>query len=274
MIYYKIFLKYYFINKLFNLTFLYIFNLRYKYKNYKKMKKVKLILVGDGKVGKTSIITQYMTGTFKEDYVMTTNQDKSIKEIELKNGEKICLEIWDTIGQEHFAATNKIFMKNSKIALLVYDITNQKSFDNLQKYYKQIDEVVGLDNIHIGVAANKSDLYDEQIVASNIGKEYADKIKATFFETTATDYENIENLFLTTANEYYNKFKGNIVEKEINKNENENNNKKNSNNEKNTVDMNQVNKNSHIKDENLNNSFKIGNKKDDKNNKKKSFCCF
>ncbi len=70
------------------------------------MEKIKL--VGDGKVGKTSIITQYITNSFKEDYIMSTNQDKSIKEIKLEDGVKLTLEIWDTIGQEYYAATNKI----------------------------------------------------------------------------------------------------------------------------------------------------------------------
>ena len=161
------------------------------------MEKIKLILVGDGKVGKTSIITQYITNSFKEDYIMSTNQDKSIKEIKLEDGVKLTLEIWDTIGQEYYAATNKIYMKNTKIALLVYDITNQKSFDNLEKFYNQINEVVGIDKVHLGLVANKSDLYDEQVVSSDIPKEYANKIKSSFFETTATDHENIENLFST-----------------------------------------------------------------------------
>ncbi len=84
---------------------------------------IKLIVVGETHVGKTSIISQYINNTFSEEYMMTMNSDKSIKEIELFNKTKINIEIWDTIGQTGYRAVNKIFMKNTKIALLVYDIT-------------------------------------------------------------------------------------------------------------------------------------------------------
>ncbi len=135
------------------------------------MDSIKLIVVGESHVGKTSIISQYINNTFLLEYITTMSPDKSIKEIELENKTKIKFEIWDTIGQTGYRAINKIFMKNTKIALLVYDITNQKSFDNLENFYKQINEVVGIDKVHLGLVANKSDLYDEQVVSSDIGKE-------------------------------------------------------------------------------------------------------
>ncbi len=93
--------------------------------------KVKLILVGNNNLGKSSIICQFIENKFSEEYLTTINQDKSIKEIKLKNGEIIIFEIWDSIGQEEYRNVNKKFMKNTKIALLVYDITNQKSFEEL-----------------------------------------------------------------------------------------------------------------------------------------------
>ena len=91
--------------------------------------KVKLILVGNNKVGKSSIIFQFIENKFSEEYLTTISQDKSIKEIKLEDGEKINLKIWDSIGQEEYRNANKILMKLTKIALLVYDKTNQKSFE-------------------------------------------------------------------------------------------------------------------------------------------------
>ena len=117
----------------------------------------------------------------------TYSQDKSIKEIDLKNGKKITLEIWDTIGQESLRATNKIFMKNAKIALLVYDITNQETFDNLNSFYNEIDNVIGKNKVLLGVVGNKSDLYEEQVVKNDEGQKYAKSINAFFFETSAKD---------------------------------------------------------------------------------------
>ena len=164
--------------------------------------KIKLILVGESTVGKTSIITQYLQGTVSDEFKMTSSQDKSIKNIQLNNGKKIILEIWDTIGQEKLRATNKIFMKNSKIVLLVYDITNEVSFKNLNIFYNEIIENIGRNDIVIAVVANKSDLYENQNVSKEKGEEYANQIGALFFETSALDHANIEKLFIEIVDHY------------------------------------------------------------------------
>ena len=166
------------------------------------MNSIKLIVVGEKHVGKTSIIIQYIENTFSNEYVMSTSADKSIKEIELENGTKIRIEIWDTAGQEIYRAANKIFMKNTKIALLVYDITDQKSFDALNEFYEQINEINGKENVFFAVVGNKSDLYEEQYVAKEKGEEYAKSIKALFYEVSATDHESIENLFKDVVIKY------------------------------------------------------------------------
>ena len=166
------------------------------------MNSIKLIVVGEKHVGKTSIIIQYIENKFSHEYVMSTNADKSLKEIELENGTKIRIEIWDTAGQGVYRAANKIFMKNTKIALLVYDITDQKSFDALNEFYEQINEVNGKENVFFAVVGNKSDLYEEQVVTKEKGEEYAKSINALFFEASATDHECIENLFKDVVTEY------------------------------------------------------------------------
>ena len=166
------------------------------------MNSIKLIVVGEKHVGKTSIIIQYIENKFSHEYVMSTNADKSLKEIELENGTKIRIEIWDTAGQEIYRATNKIFMKNTKIALLVYDITDQKSFDALNEFYEQINEINGKENVFFAVVGNKSDLYEEQVVTKEKGEEYAKSINALFFETSAKDNESINKLFFKMSFQY------------------------------------------------------------------------
>ena len=175
-----------------------------------KGEKIKLILVGDTTVGKTSIINQYIKNTFSSEFTVTMAQDKSLKSIKLNNGKELMLEIWDTVGQEKLRSTNKIFMKNSKIALLVYDITNQKSFDDLNEFYEELNQIVGRDNIVLGVVGNKSDLYEDQVISKETGEEYANNIGALFFETTAQEHENIENLFNEIVNHYDEKANPNI----------------------------------------------------------------
>ena len=154
------------------------------------MNKLKTILVGESSVGKTAIITQFVQESFIENYIPTYATEKSIKEVTFEvEGKEISktLEIWDTVGQEKMRAVNKIFMKEAKIVILVYDITKQKSFDELKKYW--YDQVIGInkkENISIAVVGNKSDLYEEQEVSSDIGKEYA---KLVFNSLTKDYYE-------------------------------------------------------------------------------------
>ena len=232
------------------------------------MKKVKLILIGEGKVGKTSIIKQFVDETFLEEYIQTFSNDKFLKNIEIddKNNTELTLEIWDTLGQENSRVVNKIFMKNANIGLLVYDITNQKSFDDLDVFLSQVDEIIGKENIVLGVVANKSDLYEEKVVSTEEGEEYAKKINALFFETSAKDNEVIQNLFKTISIEYAKK--NNLIK--INLNDNEN---LDSNNISNKKDISNINEETNIESNNilkpLNNSQSFSIEKSEINNEMK-----
>ena len=158
------------------------------------MKKLKFILVGESQVGKTSLINQYVNNEFDGDYLMTIGNDKITKDIKI-NENQLKLEIWDTIGHESLRSANKIFMKNTDIALIVYDITNKKSFENLNEFYEELIKMNERDKMIIGIAANKSDLYENAKVNKEEGEEYAKKINALYFESTATDHENVVNIF-------------------------------------------------------------------------------
>ena len=192
------------------------------------MSSIKLILVGEAQVGKTAIINQYIQNTFEEEYIATIGQEKQTKEITLKNGTKFKLEIWDTIGQDTYSAANKIFMRNAKIALLVYDITKEESFKNLNKFYTQVCDINGKDKIIFGVVGNKSDLYEERTVEEEDGQKYAKDIGASFFETSAKDHDTIENLFEGICEKLNNKDNKNNNDGKDNSNNN-NDGKENSN---------------------------------------------
>ena len=170
------------------------------------MNKLKLILIGEGTVGKTSLINQYVNNKFEDEYLMTIGNDKMIKEIEI-NENKVRLEIWDTIGQENLRSANKIFMKNTDIALIVYDITNKGTFEKVNHWINLVKEVNRNRNLIIGIAANKSDLYENIEVNKEVGEEYAKNINALFFESTATDHENVVNIFEELIKAYINTFK-------------------------------------------------------------------
>ena len=165
------------------------------------MDKIKLIIVGESKVGKTSLINQYLEKNFDFDVTFTITSDKFDKKIKLNNIKELNIEIWDTAGQEKYRVVNKIFIKNSKIALLVYDITNRNSFEQIEYWYNIIKEMNAFPVI-FGVIANKIDLYKNQIISKEEGENYAKKINALFFETSAMEYDSINQVFIDIANAY------------------------------------------------------------------------
>ena len=176
---------------------------------------IKIILIGDSKVGKTSIINQYINNEFTYNFISTIGQGKSRKTVTIDNTD-FSIEVWDTAGQERYSQLNKIFLKNSQIVILVYDITNKESFENLKtKWFEQIQSTLDLSLCVIGVAANKHDLYINEDIPFDEAKIFCDSKNAIIYETTATQSENINNLFFSLLNIYYNKFiknKDNIIE--------------------------------------------------------------
>ena len=171
-----------------------------------KKSKIKYILVGGRAVGKTSLITQYINKTFTEDYLSTIGSDKQLKKINIK-GKEVSLEIFDTAGQERYRAINKIFMKNTDIALIVYDITNRKSFEELTNWIYSVNESNNNKNVIFGIAANKSDLYEQKVIDKKEGEEFAKNNNTLFFETSAKDYDSVENVFIELTEQYLEKEK-------------------------------------------------------------------
>ena len=187
-------------------------------------KKLKVIFVGDGKVGKTSIISQYVNKSFTEEHILTTSGDKSYKSITIDD-QTFDLEIWDTAGQEMFRNVNKIFMKNSKIAIIVIDITNINSMDGLEYWTKQIKENLKIEEIITAIAANKSDLYEEKAINNEDIIAFQNKNNINVFcETSAKDYVSINNLFQQCVKSYIEKQKEKKVKPKIEGDNNDTNN--------------------------------------------------
>ena len=165
------------------------------------MSKAKLIIVGEATVGKTSILLQYNENNFQENYLTTIGNDKIIKDFTI-NGKKVRIDIWDTAGQEKYRAVNKIFMKNTQIALIVYSITDKNSYEQLSFWINQVKEVNKDKQIIFGIAANKSDLFEQQVIDTEKGKKFADDNNCLFFETSAKDHGSIVNVFDKLVEKY------------------------------------------------------------------------
>ena len=163
----------------------------------------KVVLLGESGVGKTSIISQFIEHEFYEFLTSTTGAQFSTKMVTFsKYNKSIDFEIWDTAGQERFRAMSRIFYKDAAIAILVYDITREDSFNELKSYWvNELKENASKDII-IGFAANKSDLFEKEKVNENDARAYAESLNAVFEPTSARDGNGIDELFMEVGESY------------------------------------------------------------------------
>ena len=163
------------------------------------MSSIKVVLLGESGVGKTSIITRFIENKFKEDIMASISSNFVSKKIDLGNNKSIKFDIWDTAGQEKYRALAKIFYQDSKIVILVYDITNKNSFNELKNYwYEKVKENSSSDVI-FAIAGNKCDLYEKEEVEKTEGEKFAKEIGAIFHETSALNSNGINELFTEIA---------------------------------------------------------------------------
>ena len=167
--------------------------------------RIKVVLLGDAGVGKTAIIRRYYEGKFSEILESTYNASFIEKTVQIGK-KKLVLELWDTVGQEAYRSLTKIFTKNSKIIILVYDVTSMETFNSLNYWYDYISkEAEG--NIILGVAGNKTDLILEEghreEVSQEEGKNFAEKINASFALISAKESDQeIKKLFNELISRY------------------------------------------------------------------------
>ena len=177
---------------------------------------VKAVLLGESGVGKTSIISRFIDNSFEKNKKSTTGADYTGKTMYFDEygGKKIKFEIWDTAGQEIYRSLTKIFYKDAKIAVLVYDITKRETFEEIKKYwYNQIKESATPDII-IAIAANKCDLYEDEKVKEEEGREFAKEIGAYFKLTSAFLNSGIEELFKTIGVKFLDDYINNLNKEE------------------------------------------------------------
>ena len=190
----------------------------------------KVVLIGESGVGKTCIINRFNEGKFDPNIKISISAQFCRKKIDLPNGESVTMDIWDTVGQETFRSITQIFYAHAKVAIIVYDVTNKKTFDEVKNYwYKKIQEIDDKDII-IALVANKYDLYEKRQVSNEEGEEYAKSIKAIFASTSAKNNSGIKTLFENIAMKIKQKKYNKVDETNTNIKINENislNNKKN-----------------------------------------------
>ena len=164
------------------------------------VKEIKTILVGMSGTGKTNIINVLTGHGFDTNKCSTTTCSFVDKYMEVKQ-KKYRLEIWDTAGQEQFRSLTNIFIKDSKIVIFVYDITNKESFEEVDFWVNSVKEILG-DNPVFGLAGNKKDLFTKEEVEEEEGEKKANEINAIFKLTSAKTGHGINDFMQILLEEY------------------------------------------------------------------------
>ena len=157
----------------------------------------KYIIIGDAAVGKSNLLLRYTHGQFKPEYQLTIGVEFGAKNISINN-KTYRIQIWDTAGQENFRSITRAYYKNSACALVVYDISNRESFDNINTWIEDCKSQ-SPQTIFMVLVGNKNDLEDKRAVTIEEGKELAEKNKMMFFETSAKTGKNVDEIFLRSA---------------------------------------------------------------------------
>jgi len=155
---------------------------------------VKLLIIGDSNVGKSSLLMRFADNTWTSSFITTIGIDYKLKTVEIE-GETINLQIWDTAGQERFRTITPSFYRKTHGILVVYDCTDEKSFESIKPWLKSIDEnAVQVEKIILGNKCDVSTL--EKKISSEQGAKIAQEFGLEFLETSVKSNHNVEEAFM------------------------------------------------------------------------------
>ncbi|VDC06678.1 unnamed protein product [Peniophora sp. CBMAI 1063] len=161
------------------------------------LKRTKIVLLGDQSVGKTSLITRFMYDTFDNTYQATIGIDFLSKTLYLDD-RTVRLQLWDTAGQERFRSLIPSYIRDSTVAIVVFDITNRQSFMSTTKWIDDVRSERGND-VMVVLVGNKADLSDKREVTLEEATAKAQQLNIMFMETSAKAGHNVKSLFKKIA---------------------------------------------------------------------------
>ncbi len=164
----------------------------------------KLLLIGDGAVGKTSLRKRYLGHGFNASHLMTIGADFASKTIVLDSGIKFVAQIWDLAGQEQFASVRQRFFLGASAVMLVFDVTNRDTFFNIPNWLQELFSATNNAKVPIILVGNKVDLEDHRVVRKEDAEKYLQLLRSSpffsdipmaYIETSAKDGTNVEDAF-------------------------------------------------------------------------------
>ena len=183
--------------------------------NYKLL--FKIIIVGESCVGKSNIISRYLTGEFEPNITSTLGAELSNKYLKIKDiSTKI--QIWDTAGQERYHAIVSSYFKGAHGCFIVYDITNEQTFEKVDEWYQRVKETANTEVSFI-LVGNKCDLESSRSISKEKGEEKAKSLNCPFFETSALSEINIKEIFNALFDNIYEKNGNELIEEDNDYNE-------------------------------------------------------
>lgn len=173
-----------------------------------KRKVIRISMLGDSSVGKTSIINAFLNVEFNNTLLSNIGIEKTETKMKMKDGNEMKLIIWDTAGQERFHSISTGTIKNSQGIVVSFDLTNKKTFLNVKKWLEDIRD--NNDKIPIVLFGNKCDILEKREVEEEQAEEFAKTNNLTYFETSAKENININEGFRKIAEDAYEKAGGSL----------------------------------------------------------------
>ena len=165
----------------------------YNQSNYDYTYSVKFIIVGDSSVGKSNILLRFSRNTFDPGHQATLGIEFANKHL-IYNNTDYLIQIWDTAGQENFRSVTRAYYKASAVAMVVYDITKEESFEHIQSWLKDCKDLAPK-TVLLVLVGNKTDLEDQRVISKERGENLAKENNMMFFETSAKSGKGIEEAF-------------------------------------------------------------------------------
>ena len=172
--------------------------------NNQRLPKIRIFTLGDGGVGKSCFIIKYTEDRFEENHLLTTGIDLRSKVVQLENGKTYKVDFYDTAGQERYRSISVNSIKSAEGIILMYDITKQKTYDDITEWMENVKQIKGTDFPMI-LIGNKSDLENQRIVSKEEGEELALKFNLKFFEISNKDGNNVKEAALEIINQIVDK---------------------------------------------------------------------